>query len=275
MQTNENLTPSIKVSELEKQKIAFHRVMAPIECDLASFAPPKGLLMAGFTWKSRTVEGAGGAEAYEVDEDLADTVIAWSSQGNAAKTANDKIECVIEVDYKSNAPAEDLVHLAAAGECSIAVVGLSLAATSEEEAIYCAEVKKFCQAMLKAGNFTKSFYPFSPIFEALFIERLGKVEDAKAIRSDWAHRKVDIDLPAAARTEYALRRTGLGRKAVEQVCTQALLEHFGSEELLDVAIKALARPIAQRLESFGEERRDKPKSKQDRYDLGDPNPAVV
>lgn len=273
MQNNSPTAPIFKVSELEKHKFAFHRVIAPIECDTAGFTPPKGLLVAGFPWKSRT-SGAGESEVYEVDEDLADTVIAWSSQGNAAKTAQEKIECIIEIDYHLALPPEDLIHLAAAGECSLALVGLEVGATEEQEQEYADQLKKFSAAMLKASNYTKSLYPFSQIFEASLIEKLGKTQDAERIRADWASRKVDIDLPAAARTEYALRRTGLGRKKVETACMEALVEHFGSEELLVSAMRALARPIAKRLESFGEEQRDKPKSKQDRYDLGEANPAL-
>lgn len=269
MQSFNGLTAkAVNISLLEKQEQAQHRVVAPIVCDTVSFAPPPGLLMAGFPWKARASED--GAEgSMEVDEDLADTVIAWSAQGNAAKTPFEKIECVIEIDYKMDAPVEDLIHLAASGECSLAVIGLDWGADAVEEELYCDKVKAFAKAMLKAGNYTKSLYPFSPVFEAFFIERLGKAEDAKAMRSDWAQRKVDIDQPAAARLEYALRRTGLGRLSVERACEQALLEHFGSEELLDAALRALARPIAKRLESFADERQPKPKSKQDRYELGE------
>lgn len=269
MQSSNELTAkAVKLSLLEKLEAAPHRVAAPIECDTVSFAPPEGLLVAGFPWKARASEGEEGS--VEVDPDLADTVIAWSAQGNAAKTAMEKIECVIEIDYKSDAPLEDLIHLAASGECSLALTGLAMGADEVEEGLYCERLEAFAAAMLRAGNYTKSLYPFSPVFEALFMERLGKAEDAKAARLDWARRKVDIDQPAAARIEYALRRTGLGRLSVEKACERALLAHFGGEQMLDAALMALARPIAQRLESFANERLDKPKSKQDRYELGEP-----
>lgn len=270
MQSPNGLTvKAVKMSLLEKQEVAQHRVVAPIECDTVSFAPPPGLLVAGFPWKARASAQGGDDGGLEVDEDLADTVIAWSAQGNAAKTPMEKIECVLEIDYKDTAPVEDLLHLATSGECSLAVTGLSFGADETEEALYCEKLEAFARAMLKAGNYTKSLYPFSPVFEALFLERLGKTEDAASMRLDWARRKVDIEQPSAARIEYALRRTALGRLSVEKACERALLEHFGGEQMLDAALRALARPIAKRLELFAEERKDKPKSKQDRYELGE------
>ncbi len=254
----------IPISLLEKMEFAPNRVVAPIDCDDVSFEPPQGLMVAGFPWRAR--RDSGSDLGWEVDENLVDTLVAWSSIGNAAKSAAERVECVLEVDWREEIPAEDLIHLAASGEFSVALVGLELS-DAENAAAYCARLKDLASRMLKTGNYSKMLFPFSPIFETVFLEKMGKAADAKAIREKWARREVDIENPMAAKTEYALRRTPLGRRDVQAACEEALLEHFGDEKLLEAAMKALARPIAKRLESFAEEIKTQPKAKDERFGL--------
>lgn len=252
------------ISVLEKLGFAPHRVVAPIQCDEVSFEPPKGLLVAGFPWKAKKDDDS--ELGWEIDENLVDTVVAWSSIGNSAKTAQERIECVLEVDWRDEVPAEDLIHLAAAGEFSLALVGLDR--DDEEHAKeYCEKLKEIASNMLKAGNYSKMLFPFSQVFETIFLEKLGKVADANAIRDKWAKREIDMESPIAAKTEYALRRTPLGRRDVQQACLDALLEHFGNEEMLAAAAKALARPIAKRMKGFVEEIKAQPKAKDERFGL--------
>lgn len=256
---------SVKVSLLEKMSISPSRVVAPIECDDMSFQPPEGLLIAGFAWSARRSEGS--ELGWEIDENLVDTVVAWSALGNSAKTAQEKVECVLEVGYKEDVPAEDLVHLASSGEFSLALVGLADGCSEEEALAYCTRLADLSTRMLRASNFSKSLYPFSNEFEALFLERMGKVDDAERLRAQWSKGLVDVKNSAGARVEYALKRTPLGRFDVRTACLGALLDHFGSQEMLDAAIKALARPIAKRVERFADEIKAQPKAKQERFGL--------
>lgn len=255
----------IKVSLLDKFGVSPTRVIAPIDCDDMSFSPPKGLYLAGFPWKARRVDGD--VTSWEVDENLVDTVVAWSALGNNAKTSDEKIECVLEIDYRDTVPAEDLIHLASSGEFSLSLVGLPEEASAEDQDKYAQRLKVLAKTMLMSSNFSKSFYPFSNEFEALFLERLGKVDDALKMRQNWAKGLVDVKQPAGARVEYALKRTALGSVMVRQHCMEALVEHFGSEELMVEAMLSLAKPIAKRVERFAEEIKAQPKSKQDRFDL--------
>lgn len=254
---------SVKASSLESMSFSAARVIAPIDCDDLSLSPPPGLLVAGFPWSARKSEESD--LGWEIDENLVDTIVAWSTLGNSAKLPEDKIECVLEIGYKDDVPAADLVHLASSGEFSLALVGLASGAPAEEEAAYAAKLKEFAAAMLRAGNFCKSLYPFSNEFEAIFLERLGKRDEALRARNNWSKGLVDIKHPSGARIEYALKRTGLGSMLVRQACEEALLEHFGSEEMLSAAIVALARPIAKRLEGFADEVKAQPKAKQERF----------
>lgn len=254
----------IPVSLLEKLGFAPGRVLAPLECDEVSFEPPEGLLVAGFPWKAKKDEGS--ELGWEIDENLVDTVVAWSSIGNSAKSAAERVECVLEVDWRDDVPAEDLIHLAAAGEFSLALVGLELQ-DNENAAAYCSRIKELARQMLKTGNYSKMLFPFSPIFEAVFLEKLGKAGDADLVRQKWAKREIDIENPLAAKMEYALRRTPLGRKDVQAACEEALLEHFGDERMLEEAMRALARPIAKRLEGFAAEIKTQPKAKDERFGL--------
>jgi hypothetical protein len=230
-----------------------------------SFSPPKGLFLAGFPWKARKV--AGEVDSWEVDENLIDTVVAWSALGNNAKTSDEKIECVLEIDYRDTVPAEDFIHLASSGEFSLALVGLEEGASEEEKAKYSQRLKVLAKTMLLSSNFSKSLYPFSNEFEALFLECLGKADDALKMRKNWSKGLVDVKHPAGARVEYALKRTALGSVTLGQDCADVLIEHFGSEELMVEAMLSLAKPIAKRVERFAEEIKAQPKSKQDRFDL--------
>jgi hypothetical protein len=262
---NELTAASVKVSLLEKMENSPSRVIAPIECDDMSFQPPAGLFIAGFSWTARRSEGSD--LGWEIDENLVDTVVAWSALGNSAKSAQEKVECVLEVGYQEDVPAEDLIHLASSGEFSLALVGLPDGSSDQEAADYCKRLGQVAAKMLRASNFSKSFYPFSNEFEALFLERMGKVEDAERLRTQWSRGLVDVKHPSGARVEYALKRTPLGRLDVRAACLAALLEHFGSQEMLDVAIGALARPIAKRVERFADEIKAQPKAKQERFGL--------
>lgn len=254
---------SVKASSLESMPFSPARVMAPIECDDLSLSPPPGLLVAGFPWSARRSDDSD--LGWEIDENLVDTIVAWSTLGNSAKLPEDKIECVLEVGYEDDVPAADLVHLASSGEFSLALVGLAAGASAEQEAAYAAKLKELASAMLKASNFCKSLYPFSNEFEAIFLERLGKSGEAERARENWAKGLADVKHPSGARVEYAIKRTGLGSMLARTACKEALLDHFGSEELLDAAIFALARPIAKRLEGFADEVKAQPKAKQDRF----------
>ena len=256
---------TVKVSLLEKMRVSPARVIAPIECDEMAFEPPVGLAIAGFVWRARPAEGAGGG--WEIDENLVDTVVGWSALGNAAKTEGESIECVVEIDYREEVPAEDLVHLASSGEFSLALVGLEAGAPAEKAQAYADRLSQLARAMLKASNFSKRLYPFSLEFEAVFLESMGKTEDAERARGNWARGLCDARQPSGARVEYALRRTGLGRAEVSEACKAALLDHFGGRELLDAAMSALARPIARRVERFADEIKAQPKAKQDRFGL--------
>lgn len=270
---------TIKLSELGTMSQSWARVLAPIECDDVSFAPPAGLRVAGFAWAARPSQGAApvgaaptiasqeGDLGWEVDENLVDTVVAWSALGNAAEKASDKVECVIEVPYQEELPAEDLIHTAASGEFSLALVGLERSASAEQRAAYARKLKELALSMLKAANFSKSLYPFSNEFEALFLESMGKKEDAELMRKDWSLGKVDALNDAGARVEYALKRTGLGTLEVRAACQEALMEHFGSQDMVVAAMRALAAPVAQRVAKFAEEIKDQPKAKQDRFHL--------
>lgn len=262
---NELAAASVKVSLLERMEVSPSRVVAPIECDEMSFEPPRGLFIAGFAWSAR--RSAGAELGWEIDENLVDTVVAWSALGNSAKTAQEKVECVLEVGYQEDVPADDLVHLASSGEFSLALVGLSEGCSDEEAKAYCERLADMASRMLRASNFCKSFYPFSNEFEALFLERMGKASDAERMRAQWSKGLVDVKHPAGARVEYALRRTPLGRPDVRAACHGALLGHFGSQDMLDAAIEALARPIAKRVESFADEVKAQPKAKQERFGL--------
>lgn len=257
--------PAVKVSLLEKMKISPARVIAPLECDDISFQPPAGLYVAGFPWLARRSET--NELGWEIDENLVDTVVAWSASGNTAKSAHEKVECVLEVDYLADVPAEDLIHLASSGEFSLSLVGLDAMAEPSDLAHYAARLKTVAACMLKAHNFSKSFYPFSNEFEALFIERMGKKDDAERMRSNWSKGLVDVKHPSGARVEYSLKRTPLGRVEIRQACLEALRDHFGGDEMLDTAVMALARPIAKRVESFTDELKAQPKAKQERFGL--------
>lgn len=265
-----NVTPNlaanaVKVSLLEQMSVSPSRVIAPIECDEMAFEPPLGLAIAGFSWRARASSDAAGG--WEIDENLVDTVVGWSALGNAAKTEGESIECVVEIDYREDVPAEDLVHLASSGEFSLALVGLEAGASTEDAQAYAGRLSQLARAMLRASNFSKRLYPFSLEFEAVFLDSLGKQEDAARMRSNWARGLCDVRQPSGARVEYALRRTGLGRAEVSLACKSALLDHFGSQELLDAAMSALARPIARRVERFADEIKAQPKAKQERFGL--------
>jgi hypothetical protein len=265
MKAFELAASTVKASALEAMEFSPTRVASPIHCDAMALSPPKGLLIAGFPWAARP--SAGSDLGWEVDEDLVDTIVAWSALGNAAKTPEEKIECVLEVDYRDQVPAQDLVHLASYGEFSLALVGASTDSPAQEQALYAARLKEVALAMLSAPNFAKSLYPFSNEFEAFFLEGLGKPEEATAARDRWSKGLADMKHPSGARVEYALKRTPLGSSQTRQACHEALLEHFGSQEMLEEAMRALARPIAKRLEGFAREVQAQPKSKQDRFDL--------
>jgi hypothetical protein len=124
--------------------------------------------------------------------------------------------------------------------------------------------------MLRSASFCKSFYPFSNEFEAYFLERLGKIDDAEKMRHNWSHGLVDVKHVSGSRVEYALARTPLGSMDVRKACIQALLDHFGSQEMVDAAFLALAKPIAKRVGRFVDEVKAQPKAKQDRFDLAAP-----
>lgn len=256
---------TVKVSVLEAMEVSPARVVAPIHCDAQALSPPTGLLMAGFPWAARKDEGS--ELGWDIELDLVDTMVMWSSLGNAAKTPEEKIECVLEVDYRDEVPAQDLIHLASQGEFSLALVGCSPSSSPEERLAYAARLKELASTMLSAPNFAKSLYPFSNEFEAFFLEGLGKPQEAQAARERWAKGLVDVKHPSGARVEYALLRTALGSVETRQACHEALLEHFGSPQMLQAAIEALARPIAKRLEGFAREVQAQPKAKQDRFDL--------
>lgn len=256
---------AVKVSLLEKMTISPARVIAPIDCDEMAFQPPPGLAIAGFPWTARRAEGT--ELGWEVDENLLDTVVAWSTLGNAAKSAQEKIECVLEIDYREEAPAEDLVHLASSGEFSLSLVGLSPMLAPEDVAAYAKRLKELAVAMLNASSFSKHLYPFSNEFEAIFLECMDKKADAEVMRSDWARGQADVRHPSGARVEYALMRTPLGLLEVSEACREVLLEHFGSQELLEAAMSALARPIARRVQKFADEIMAQPKAKQERFVL--------
>ena len=238
------------------------RVLAPIYCDDMCYEPPKGLQVGGFPLITRKDAGS---NSWEIDENLLDTVVAWSALGNAAKTAEEKIESIIEIDYRDEIPFEDIVHMAASGEFSLSLVGVTPSSSKEELALYASNLKALATIMLKFSNFSKSLYPFSNEFEAIFLERMGKKDDALLMRSMWSKGMADLKHPSGARVEYALKRTALGNLEVKEACYQALLDHFGSDESITTAVKSLARPIAKRIGKFADEVKAQPKAKQDRF----------
>ena len=252
----------IKASLLSQMEQSPARVLAPIHCDDMCYEPPKGLQIGGFPMIARKLDGE---DSWELDENLLDTVVAWSALGNAAKTAEEKVESVLEIDYRDDFPLQDLVHMAASGEFSLSLVGVGITSSDEEMAEYSSKLKELSATMLRFSNFSKSLYPFSNEFEALFLERMGKHEDASSMRALWSKGLADLKHPSGARVEYALRRTGLGDLRVKQACLEALQEHFGSDESITVAIESLARPIAKRIGKFADEMKAQPKAKQDRF----------
>ena len=70
-----NSTGKIKASILAQMEMSPARVIAPIDCDEMCYAPPEGLMVAGFPWRAKLGEDGG----WEIDENLVDTIVAWSA----------------------------------------------------------------------------------------------------------------------------------------------------------------------------------------------------
>lgn len=258
---------NVPLSWLAQQPKSIARVVSGIVADTTSYAPPEGLLIAGFGFTGKVVDLPTGGKDVECQEELVDTVISWSMLGSNAKTELEKVECVLELDYKQELPYESIAKLSAQGDFSIALIGWDGSDSTREA--YLSALKKCAAETLKIPAFSKRLYPFSLVFEWIFLEHMGKSEEVDRIKKQLAGGLINVMHPAGARLEYGLRHAHLGMKGLEAACREVLVDFYGSEEAVGSLCKSIAKPIVKRIQGFAEEVKIQNKPKVYRYQVGE------
>lgn len=248
-----------KLSWLSSVEHSPFRVISGLCADETSYAPPEGLLIAGFKCDGTVIQLPSGFKEMEFKEDLVDTVISWSMQGSNAKSDLEKVECVLELDFRDDLPYASIAQLASQGDFSLALVGWD--GNEEERANYHEKLAQLGKEVLRLPAFSKRLYPFSIAFEWIFLEELGKSVEAQSQRERIGKALVDILHPSGARQEYALKYACLGLPGIEATSRSILEQHYGSKEEVAQMCKSIVKPIIKRISNFAQEVRTQSKSK--------------